>query len=346
MVEEESVGIFQTLWSLCYSTTCCFLLFLLVVWLFKEWTMGIYRNAQFVRMEGKVVVITGGNAGVGFETAKVVANQGAKVIVACRNKERGESATKEIIKATGNSKVIFKGLDLQSLESVRNFAEQIIREEEKIDVLINNAGMSDDRGASSWLKGGNHLSEDKLEIVTQTNHLSHFLLTNLLREPLARANSARVVNLSSAANKSGIIDLSNINYETNHKKEALAKTYANSKLMNILFTVELNKRWSSYGVSSYAVHPGFVRSAFFGNYREGRKQLVEVLSYLLGKSSWQGAQSSLFAAMEPGIEKEDRGLAGTLIADCRRADYLCNKKAWDKVLSEGLWKRSEELVGL
>jgi len=345
--EEDGPGvilwILQAIWSLSFCLISLLICLLLIIWLWKELTMGVYRNANAINLHGKVVVVTGGNNGVGFETAKVIARQGAKVIIASRSEEKGEKAVREIIRETGNAKVVFKPLNLLSLASVRDFAESLKRDEAKIDILINNAGMSDDRGASSWLKGESYLSGDGLEKVTQTNHFGHFLLTNLVKDLLAEANGARVVNLSSMVNKFGNIQPNNINYETNHEKEALSKTYANSKLMAILFSFELNKRWKDIGVTSYAAHPGFVRSGFFDNFSAKRKGLIMVLGQLLGKNNWQGAQTSLFAALEPGIEES---LSGVLLADCRRADYMANKQAQDPNIAQALWKRSAELVGL
>merc|ERR1711970_507353 len=274
------VDILQCLLGWCFSLVIYILIFLLVCFLFKEFTMGIYRPPTSASLKGKVVVITGGNAGVGFETAKSIASQGARLVLACRSREKGEKAVKNIIESTGNTQVVFRMLDLQDLKSVRSFAENIIREEEKIDILINNAGMSDDRGASSWANGGSHLSKDGLEIVTQTNHLSHFLLTNLVKDLLVRAGKSRVVNVSSHANIGGNIDLTNINYETNHQPEKLARSYHNSKLMNLMFSSELTKRWGNLGVTSYSCHPGFVRSGFFNNFRKSVKSVVEVLGLI------------------------------------------------------------------
>lgn len=311
--------------------------------LYKELTMGIYRASKSIDMKGKVAIVTGGNASIGLETARGLAARGAKVVLGCRNRYKGESAVKDIVQSTGNSQVIFRQLDLQDLQSVKNFAETVSREGEKVDILVNNAGIIHGEGYDSWEKGGSHqVTKDNLEIVTQTNHLGHFLLTNLLKESLTKSGGSRVVNVSSMANKGGNIDLTNINYENKHEKADLEKTYHNSKLMNVLFSLELSKRWADLGVTSYSLHPGFVRTAIFDNFSDVQKNLITALGYLVGKNPWQGAQTTLFLCMEPDIEK----MAGGFFSDCRKNTLWLSPEAENLELCAGLWTRSEELVGL
>ena len=133
--------------------------------------------------------------------------------------------------------------------------------------------MTDGRGAKTWAVGKSHLSEDGLEITTQVpdpfslkvlrfvqcNHLSHFLLTNLLRDKLAEAGKARVINVSSCMALLGKIDLNNINYESDSSPAALKQNYNNSKLMNVMFSQELSRRWAHLGITAYSNHPGLVR---------------------------------------------------------------------------------------
>merc|ERR1712215_669438 len=166
--------------------------FMLVVALFmyKEFTMGMYRSK--INMTGKVVVITGGNSGVGLDTARSLAALGASIIIGCRSRARGDKAVEDIIRTTQNRNVECVTLDLLSLHSVRQFAEVLANKVEKIDILVNNAGMADPRKERNLTR-----SEDNLEITLQTNHLSHFLLTNLLKNKLATAGNARVINVSS-----------------------------------------------------------------------------------------------------------------------------------------------------
>ena len=326
------------------SMTYYFFIFGLFLWLLKELTMGIYRPQ--VSMKGKVVVVTGGNSGIGLESAIDLARKGAKVVLGCRNKERGEKAVKVIKEKSGSDQVVVRHLDHQNLDSVRKFAETVSREEDKVYVLLNNAGMSDGQGFKSDRTVKSYFTKDNPEIVTQTNHLSHFLLTNLLKESLARAGNARVINVSSLANLGGKIDVNNINYESNHDPEILEKNYHNSRLMNVMFSIEISRRWSELGITSYSCHPGLVRSNIFdslsGTMSETRRQVLIGIAYLLGKNNWQGAQTSIYLCVQPEIEK----MAGEFFVDCRSTQYYCNKQTKDDQICNKLWLRSEELVGL
>ena len=233
-------------------------------------------------------------------------------------------------------------LDLLSLESVRRFAQTIIARPEPLSVLINNAGMSDGRGYASWSVGKSHLSTDGLEMVTQTNHLSHFLLTNLLKDKLVSAGSARVVNVSSIKAMMAPLDLDNINFEMDSSHAALNFNYHNSKLMNVMFSKEICRRWSSLGVTSYSCHPGLVRTEVFRNFNPALQKVMVFFGYWTGKDNLQGAQSTIFLALQPGLESQ----AGSYFGDCRNWDCFMafNKGAQDDRLASGLWDRSAELV--
>jgi len=307
-------------------------LVVLLLFLYKELTMGMYRRV--VDMTGKVVVITGGNSGVGLETARSLAMRGARVILGCRSRERGMQAVTDIKRTTNNEKVHFYPLDLLDLKSVRKFAKDIGGDFEKIDILINNAGMADGRKDRVVTR-----SKDKFEITLQTNHLSHFLLTNLLKAKLAAAGDARVINVSSMASQFGNIDLNNLNYE---KDETVGnRSYHNSKLMNILFTKELSRRWSDIGVTSFALHPGFVRTNIFNDLPGG--SVFISLAFLVGKNNMQGAQTSLYLSCEPGIEH----MTGEYFVDCKPTTRWMNKvQAMDKDLCAGLWDKSAQLLSI
>ena len=199
-------------------------------------------------------------------------------------------------------------------------------------------------GAKSWAIGKSHLSDDGLEITTQVepssnktilgtprlgtiltnpqcNHLSHFLLTNLLRDKLTEAGNARVINVSSLAAKGGKIDLDNINYESDSSPEALKKNYNNSKLMNVMFSQEISRRWAHLGITAFSNHPGVVRTEVFRHFSDAIQKFITVHNYLVGKDSWQGAQTSIFLAVQPGLEKE----SGGYFADCRNWNFLLSK---------------------
>merc|ERR1712215_383326 len=312
--------------------------FMLVVALFmyKEFTMGMYRSK--INMTGKVVVITGGNSGVGLDTARSLAALGASIIIGCRSRARGDKAVEDIIRTTQNRNVECVTLDLLSLHSVRQFAEVLANKVEKIDILVNNAGMADPRKERNLTR-----SEDNLEITLQTNHLSHFLLTNLLKNKLATAGNARVINVSSQANVGGWIDLENLNYEKEDVKTSRL-TYHKSKLMNIMFSKELATRWSDIGVTSYSLHPGFVRTNIFNDFPPFMWYGIFMVASILGKNNTQGAQTSLYLSCEPDIEH----LSGEYFVGCRVSTGLIwlNRQAMDREASAKLWEKSEKLVHL
>jgi len=321
----------DTFLSFCSSASFYSAIVMLSLWLWKELTMGIYRGKE--RLDGKLVVITGANCGIGLETARDLAKRGAQIIVGCRSRQRGEAAVKEIINTSGNSKVEMVELDLLSLASVRRFAQAVAARPEPLSLLINNAGMGvfDEKL---------HLSDDGLETTLQCNHLSHFLLTNLLRDKLAEAGNARVINVSSFAAWHGKINLDNINYESDSSPAALKYNYHNSKLMNVMFSQEISRRWADLGITAYSNHPGLVRTEVFRHFSAAMQNMILSYGYLTGKDCWQGAQTTIFLALQPGLEKE----SGEYFADCRNWNCLLSKKQTDPELASGLWERSAKLV--
>ena len=198
-------------------------------------------------LAGKTVIITGANTGIGKETAIDMAKRHARVIMACRSVERGEKAADEVRRASGSSNVVFQQLDLASLTSVRRFCERVLKEEPRIDILINNAGIM----ACPYWK-----TEDGFEMQFGVNHLGHFLLTNLLLDRLKEAPAARIVNVSSLSYKrcKGI-NFEDINCEhAYHPRDA----YGQSKLAVILFTRSLAKRLEGTMVTANCLHPGVI----------------------------------------------------------------------------------------
>ena len=203
-------------------------------YLIRKWATGGVCRSQ-ARLDGKTVIITGGNSGIGLETAVGLAKRNARVILACRSIERGETAVK---KRSGNDNVMFVKLDLSSLDSVRKCATKILEEEPRIDILINNAGV--------MMIPKRTLTKDGFEMQFGTNHLGHFLFTNLLLSRIKEAPSARIINVSSLACKRGSIDLDNLNSEQSYSQ---IPVYCKSKLANVLFTHSLAKRLQGTNVT-------------------------------------------------------------------------------------------------
>ncbi len=200
-------------------------------------------------LSGKTVVITGGNTGIGKATAVDLARRNARVILACRSVEKGEKAAVDVRRESGNNNVIFRQLDLASLASVRQFAAQILKEEQKIDILINNAGIF---GCPYWK------TEDGFEMQFGVNHLGHFLLTNLLLERIKEAPAARIVNVSSSLYKRcDGIKFDDLQMETSYHSQ---RAYAHSKLATILFTRALARRLEGSNATVNVIHPGVVKT--------------------------------------------------------------------------------------
>ncbi|XP_078594313.1 uncharacterized protein LOC144872078 [Branchiostoma floridae x Branchiostoma japonicum] len=287
------------------------------------------------RLDGKTVVITGANTGIGKETARDIAKRGARVILACRDLTKAEAAAAEIRQDTGNGNVVTEKMDLASLKSVREFALKVNTRESRLDILINNAGIM---ACPQWK------TEDGFEMQFGTNHLGHFLLTNLLMDKLKKSAPSRVVNVSSGAHEQGTINFDDINLEKTYTPWG---AYGQSKLANVLFTKELDRKLKGSGVTTYSLHPGVINTELSRNmdaaFGWGFTLLSPVLSAavrLFGKSVQQGAQTTIHCAVEEGLE----GFSGQYFADC--APKEPSKKAQDDDTARGLWEISEQMVGL
>ncbi|XP_039217695.1 dehydrogenase/reductase SDR family member 13-like [Crotalus tigris] len=283
------------------------------------------RNA--VSLRGKTVLITGANTGIGKATAVDLARRGARVILACRDKARGESAVRDIRRESGNSEVILMILDLANLNSVRTFAQTFLKSEPRLDILINNAGVFKDGQTT-----------DGFDLGFQVNHLAHFLLTHLLLDRLKRCAPSRVVFMSSSAHSSGKIDFQTIHKPVEGMWQAL-QSYSNSKLANILHTLELANRLEGTNVTCYVVHPGIVKTEIGRSCPHWLPWLLWFMK-LFFRDSDSGAQTTIYCATEEGIER----LSGRYFVDCQ--PKVPSPQARDDQLAKKLWEFSERLLGL
>lgn len=289
---------------------------------YQKWTCGMCTcNTQ---MTEKIVIVTGSNTGLGFETAKDLARRGASVILACRDRDRGVSAARKIVDITGNKKVFFKRLDLSSFDSVRAFADDILRTESAIHILINNAGTG---------KLDNSLTSNKLPIEAQVNHFGPFLLTQLLLPLIKSSAPSRIINVSSILHKVGKIDPSSFDKQAKNSFEHM-RVYSNTKLANVLFTRKLSRALKDNGVTVNCLHPGAVHTDIFRN----KHWIIRFLIKLVLKTPYEGAQTSIHLAVAPELET----VTGKYFVDCCEAKT--SKSAQDDDLAEKLWELSEKVI--
>uniref|UniRef100_A0A2I3GKH4 Retinol dehydrogenase 14 n=1 Tax=Nomascus leucogenys TaxID=61853 RepID=A0A2I3GKH4_NOMLE len=294
-------------------------------------------------MHGKTVLITGANSGLGRATAAELLRLGARVIMGCRDRARAEEAASQLRRelrqaaecgpepgVSGAGELIVRELDLASLRSVRAFCQEMLQEEPRLDVLINNAGIFQ----CPYMK-----TEDGFEMQFGVNHLGHFLLTNLLLGLLKSSAPSRIVVVSSKLYKYGDINFDDLNSEQSYNKSFC---YSRSKLANILFTRELARRLEGTNVTVNVLHPGIVRTNL------GRhihipllvKPLFNLVSWAFFKTPVEGAQTSIYLASSPEVE----GVSGRYFGDCKEEELL--PKAMDESVARKLWDISEVMVGL
>ncbi|XP_072099113.1 dehydrogenase/reductase SDR family member 13-like isoform X2 [Mobula birostris] len=278
-------------------------------------------------LKGKTVIVTGATTSLGKATALDFACRGARVILACRSKERAESAIFDIRKKSGNNQVIYMHLDLASLKSVRAFAETFLRSEPQLHLLINNAG--------KYL----NFTVDGFNIALGVNHLGHFLLTNLLLERLKQCAPSRIVVLSSLAYCLSRIDFSNLSITGGGLINEVQK-YCLSKLCNILFARELANRLEGTNVTSYVVHPGFVFTDVFRDLGLLAKLVFGPIAFLFFQTPMDGVQTTIYCAVQEGIEK----FSGRYFADCKVRKVFPHAR--DDAVAKKLWEVSERMVGL
>lgn len=287
-----------------------------------------------VDLSGKNAIVTGASAGLGLETARVLALRGAHVIMACRDLEKARRARKRLVRE-GEGRIDAEALELQeldlaSLASVRACAEAVRTTGRSVHLLVNNAGvMLPDRCETA----------DGFEAHYGTNHLGHFLLTNLLLEPLRAAGAARVVCVSSAAMRaSGLTrECDDLNWE--HRRWSGVRAYGSSKLMNLLFAKAFDRRYRNDGIVANALHPGMVRTDL------ARSQPLPFLLFGFVMLPWiqtveAGAATTLYASTAPEYART----GGAYLARC--APARVPSIAADDEVQERLWEISAEATGL
>jgi NAD(P)-dependent dehydrogenase (short-subunit alcohol dehydrogenase family) len=299
-------------------------------------------------LSGRVYIITGANSGSGFATTKQLAAQGARVVGACRRVAAGKEAFADIGNIPGSVEIM--ELDLASLASVRRFADAFLSKYDRLDGLVNNAGV---------MHTPEGRTEDGFETQFGINYLGHFLLTELLLDTLKASAPARIVCVSSVAHAGmqgiyGEIVFDDLNFD---KREYHAgEAYANSKLAIVLQALDLSRRLEGTGVSAFSVHPGWIRSNLVaGPTRFIQNVLLRPFSGMLGTMSWfEGAQTSLHCLLDddaPNHSGEYYSQISILYPNPENRPggwpmSSPNPKAHDKRLAEKLYRVSLGLVGL
>ncbi len=298
----------------------------------------VWTKDNIPDLSGKVVIVTGANSGIGFETSTALAGKKATVILAVRNMEKGEAALNKIKSNHARADVKLMKLDLSDLSSVRNFAADFLETYESLSILINNAGI---------MIPPFQLTKDGFESQFGGNHLGHFALTGLLLSRLISTPDSRVVTLSSIAAHNTIIDFDNLDGSKGYKAY---KFYGQSKLANLIFARELQNKFCSNYIDSMSVacHPGFSTTNLV-SFGSGKKPnfFMRLLSSIASQPAHMGALPTLFAATSPTIKGGEYigpdGKGG-------RKGYPKNdkiiEKLYDPNVSIKLWDVSENLTGV
>ncbi len=278
-------------------------------------------------MEGKVVLITGGTSGIGKASATALAAMGAEVVVTGRNKVRGDKALAEIRRDSGSEKVSLMLADLAVQAEVRKLAEAFKEQRDRLDVLVNNAGLIRSRHIET---------PDGIELTLAVNHLAPFLLTNLLLDLLKGSAPSRIITVSSEARRNAKIDFDDL--QQSRWRYRAFPVYGMTKLANILFTYELAERLRGTGVVANCVHPGGVNTNFGNNNRSLGLLLFRAFKPLM-RTPQQGADTIVYLASSP----EAGRMSGKYLTDRKEVSPAQPR---DEALQKRLWEVSEELTNL
>jgi len=281
-------------------------------------------------LTGKIAVVTGANSGIGYEMARALARRNARVVLACRDQDKGETAVRQIERQHPQAQAERMQLDLSDLASVRCFADEFTSRDTRLDILINNAGIM----ATPFGK-----TVDGFELQFGTNHLGHFALTGLLLDLIIRTPGARVVTVTSGGHRFGEIDFGNLHGAKHYDRQG---AYAQSKLANLLFAYELQRRFEGTGVDAIAVaaHPGWTVTNLQAHW-----PALRILNPLIGQQPEMGALPTLYAATAPGVQGGDYyGPRGWLELGGYPIRVRSSDRSHDAALAARLWTVSEELT--
>lgn len=278
-------------------------------------------------MQGRVCAITGASSGLGYETALALARRGATVALLCRSERRGKQARDAIAAASGNEDLHVVHCDQANLDTVRAAAAQLLERFDALHVLVNNAGL---------MLSQRRITVDDLEETFQVNHLSAFLLTDLLRPRLVASAPARVITVSSVAHRAGVLDFGDLQSLRLYDGWT---AYARSKLANVLFTYELARRLQDTGVTANTLHPGIVRSGFGHNNGLVMRAFMTLTQLPpLAVSARRGARTQVWLACAAEVEE----VSGRYFV--RRRARRSSRASRDRDAQRRLWDASECLL--
>jgi len=296
--------------------------------------IGIKWKAEHTQNQnGKLVVVTGSNTGIGYHMALTLADKGADVILACRNEEKAELAKAKMLKTSPGANITVQLLDLADLVSIEGFANRMKKSHKHLDLLINNAGV---------MIPPKSITKDGFELQIGTNHFGHFALTSHLMPLLSAAKAPRVVTLSSIAHWSGRIDFEDINGE--NKKYDKWGMYSQSKLANLLFALELDRRLKAAGshIESLGSHPGYSATDL-----QRHSMAWRLLNPLFGIAPVKGAAPTLYAATESdALIHRYWGPVGSLEARGWTGKAKITDRAADEDVARRLWEMTEKITGI
>lgn len=275
----------------------------------------------------QIIVITGSSAGIGKETARILAYMGATIIFACRDKNKTVTVLQEIQKETKNSNLEFMRLDLGDLQSIKEFVQEFSSKYQKLNILINNAGVNTIE---------RKLTKDGFEMQFGTNHLGHFYLTTLLLDIIKKSGPSRVINVSSRFHARSKMRWDDLMYEGGYSGLTV---YGQSKLANVLFAKELQSRVNPNEVKVFSLHPGVIKTEIARDYEEKWyfKMVLPIYSWFQ-KTPLEGAQTTLYCALEDFDKLE----SGGYYVDCKRAEEAVHANSEED--RKRLWEVSEKLI--
>jgi NAD(P)-dependent dehydrogenase (short-subunit alcohol dehydrogenase family) len=279
-------------------------------------------------MKDKTCIVTGANSGLGKETALGLAKLGARVVMVCRDRERGEAARGEIIAASSNPSVDLLLADLSAQESVRKLAQEVEATYPRLDLLVNSAG-------GVFMQ--REMSADGVEYSLALNHLGPFLLTNLLLNLLKASAPARIVNVTTRLGDKVAIDFEDQQFET--RRYGGFQAYTETKLAGMLFTYALARRLEGSGVTANCVHPGVFKSNFGSQGMPAIMRALNVVVRPFMAEASEAAQRVLYVATAPELE----GVSGKYFGD--KAELTSPKQSYDVAAQERLWEISERMTG-